>query len=160
VARRAAAAASDVTALRQSPPPGVSSRRASGFADPAPADLTAAAPRTVLLIDDEEAVREVIQLILDQRGVRVLAADDGPAGIALFQVHATAIDAVLLDMTLPTMTGAEVSAALRAIRPDVRIIVATGHDPRDALAGIPRAGFVAQPFSPAQLLAALGTPAA
>ena len=130
---------------------------AAGAAPPRPPEP--AQPRTVLLIDDEEAVREVVQLILEQRGVRVLTADDGPSGVALVRAHAPLIDAVLLDMTLPTMTGAAVSAALRAIRPDVRIIVATGHDPRHALAAVPRAGFVAKPFSPADLLAALATAA-
>lgn len=82
---------------------------------------------TVLVIDDEEDVREVIESMLTLRGYHVLAADNGARGVELFEKHADSIDVVILDMTMPGKSGPEVYRDLLAIRPDAKIIIASGY---------------------------------
>lgn len=81
---------------------------------------------TVLVIDDEFEVRDVIKDMLTDRGLEVLTAADGTRGIEVFAEHADEIDLVLLDLTMPGKSGAEVFQELLAIRPDARVIVSSG----------------------------------
>jgi two-component system cell cycle sensor histidine kinase/response regulator CckA len=107
--------------------PAAPCRLAPPSADDATEDERRATPRTVLVIDDDHEVREVICDMLVLRGVRVLSEPDGERGISCFRAHAGEIDVVLLDMTMPGMSGAEVFRELIAIRPDARVIVSSGH---------------------------------
>jgi PAS domain S-box-containing protein len=91
---------------------------------------------TCLVVEDEEALRLAVSLMLRKRGFSVLEAGDGKTAVAIFRTHASEIDAVLLDMTLPGMSGPEVLAALRCIRPDVRVILTTAYSQETALAAI------------------------
>ena len=81
---------------------------------------------TILVIEDEEGVRAVVQDLLETRGYRVLAASDGPAGLALYRQHQGEIRVVVTDMMMPTMQGAEVVRELRALNPDVRVVEMSG----------------------------------
>lgn len=95
---------------------------------PAPPSRSHVRPGTVVLvIDDDLDVRDVVTDMLSARGLRALSAADGPRGIELFRQHHHEIDVVLLDMTMPSMSGGEVHAALRAIAPDVPVIVFSGY---------------------------------
>jgi PAS domain S-box-containing protein len=80
----------------------------------------------VLVVDDETAVRVVTQQTLEAFGYRVLTAADGAEGVALFASHHDEIDLVLTDMVMPVMDGATAIAAIRRIRPSIRIIAASG----------------------------------
>ena len=84
------------------------------------------AGRTVLVVDDESEVRDVVRDMLTGRGLRVLTAIDGFDAIDVFRQHADEIDLVLLDMAMPGKNGDEVMRDLIAIRPDVRVIVSSG----------------------------------
>ncbi|MDB6127886.1 MAG: hybrid sensor histidine kinase/response regulator [Verrucomicrobia bacterium] len=87
------------------------------------------APRhgeTILVIDDEPAIREILQAVLIFAGFKVLVADGGTAGIALFGEHRTEIKAVMVDLMMPDMQGREVIAALELIDPETRIIAMSG----------------------------------
>ncbi|MEW6252635.1 MAG: PAS domain S-box protein [Planctomycetota bacterium] len=115
---------------------------------------------TVLVIDDEEEIRDVVEAVLASRGLTVLCAADGQRGLALFRAHRDAIDAVLLDMNMPGMSGEEVFAALRAEKPDVRVIVSTGYSEQEAalhFADAPLAGFVHKPYTASALVEKIGT---
>jgi len=79
---------------------------------------------TVLVIDDEELVRDVVARMIEDLGYAAITATDGPAGLAIVEQHA--IDAVLVDFTMPRMSGAEVVTALRARRPDLPIVLCSG----------------------------------
>ncbi|MES1194697.1 MAG: ATP-binding protein, partial [Opitutus sp.] len=84
----------------------------SGAAAPSAAPLAApvAAPAmhgTMLVIDDEQAVRGVIATLLTARGAKVLAASNGAEGLELLQIHGEKISAILLDMTMPGLSGEE-----------------------------------------------------
>ncbi len=105
---------------------------------------------TALVIDDEEDVREVLALVLRRRGVRVLLADSGPAALDLFRAHRNDVDVVLLDLTMPVMSGEDVLRELREIDPQVRVILSSGYAQDAAirrLASDSRASFIQKPFT-------------
>src|SRR5262249_51145041 len=74
---------------------------------------------TILVIDDEEAVRKTARATLENYGYKVIVAEDGKEGIDLFARLGAEIAAVLLDMTMPVMSGEEALIHLKQLRPDV-----------------------------------------
>ncbi|MBU0639702.1 MAG: PAS domain S-box protein [Planctomycetes bacterium] len=105
---------------------------------------------TVLVIDDEEDIREVVQMILEGRGVRVLTAEDGARGVELFKQNAEHIDVVLLDMTMPGMNGEEVFKEITALRPETRVIFSSGYSEQQSVSRLGQAalaGFVQKPYT-------------
>ncbi|MEO7730619.1 MAG: ATP-binding protein [Kofleriaceae bacterium] len=91
-----------------------------------PAVVVPAAGHTVLVIDDEELVRDVVARMIEDLGYAAITATDGPTGLAI--VDQRVVDAVLVDFTMPRMSGAEVVTALRARRPDLPIVLCSGID--------------------------------
>jgi PAS domain S-box-containing protein len=93
-------------------------------------DLIAVPPaangHTVLIIDDEDLVRDVVARMIEDLGYAAITATDGPAGLAI--VDSLPIDAVLVDLTMPRMGGADVVTALRERRPELPIVVCSGFD--------------------------------
>jgi two-component system cell cycle sensor histidine kinase/response regulator CckA len=130
---------------------------------PAAGAGTAAPPRRregrILLVDDEEAVREMIGEILEQEGFEVLRAEDGSRGVALFDANRGRVDVVLLDLSMPGLSGEETFRRLRQIDPGVRVILSSGYDGAEARgrfgASAPSA-FIQKPYRPEQLLAEIG----
>jgi CheY-like chemotaxis protein len=113
---------------------------------------------TVLLVDDEEFVRDVGERMLRQAGFDVLVAKDGREAVELFTRQAAAIACVLLDLTMPRMDGEETLEALRAIRPAVRAIVSSGYTEQQVSRrfGDRRpAGFIQKPYRYAELIGKL-----
>jgi two-component system cell cycle sensor histidine kinase/response regulator CckA len=111
--------------------------------------------RTVLVIDDEEDICDVVATLLGPRGIHVLTATSGTAGIELFKRNADQIDLVLLDVTMPGITGPETLRAIRAIRDDARIVFSSGYNGdgiESALAGHGAVGFLHKPYTPETLL--------
>ena len=103
----------------------------------------------VLIVDDEETVRAVLRQMCENVGCTVLTANDGREGIEVFRGHAPEIDLVLLDMTMPHMSGQEAFGNLRRIKPDVRVILISGHNEQEAtsrFAGKGLAGFLQKPI--------------
>lgn len=81
---------------------------------------------TVLVVDDEAPVRQLLKTFLARLGADALEAPDGATALALYRQHAGSIDLVLLDVNLPDVKGTEVLAALRQIDPEVCCLFATG----------------------------------
>ena len=81
----------------------------------------------VLVIDDEEDIRDVTSMLLARKGFKVLTAANGQAGLDLFNRHADQIGVVLLDVIMPGISGEQVSRDILARRPDVRIILSSGY---------------------------------
>jgi CheY-like chemotaxis protein len=111
---------------------------------------------TVLLVDDEEDVRGVVGEVLEHEGFRVLRAEDGARGVALFREHADRVDVVLLDLSMPGLTGEQTFRRLREIDPDVRVILSSGYDQHEARGRFgpgPPAGFIQKPYRSDQLVA-------
>jgi PAS domain S-box-containing protein len=120
----------------------------------------------VLLVDDDEPVREVTGEFLRRAGFRVLEAGGGREALALFGERGEGIGVVLLDVVMPDLGGDELLTALRERRPDVRVLLWSGH-PEDAararVGDAGPAGFVRKPCEPGELVArvrAALTPAA
>jgi signal transduction histidine kinase len=114
-----------------------------------------AAPRTapradlsVLVVDDDAAVREVTAGILRDLGYRVVEAESGGAALDLFD---DSIDAVVLDFAMPGLNGADLAKALTARRPRAPILFATGYADAEALAETPEERIVLKPFRPGEL---------
>ena len=110
---------------------------------------------TVLVIDDEEEIRDVVESVLGSRGINVLTAEDGYHALRIFKQHANEVDAVLLDMNMPGMSGEAVFQELLAIRPDVKVIVSTGYSEQETalcFADRPLAGFVHKPYTASALV--------
>ncbi len=104
---------------------------------------------TVLVVDDEEAVRTIAQRMLERMGFIVYTATDGYDGVTLFQAHADEIHLVLLDMTMPRMDGEEVFRELRRLRPEVLVVLTSGYNEQDAInrfSGKGLAGFIQKPY--------------
>ncbi len=104
---------------------------------------------TVLVIDDEELVRNVSRLMLERIGYGVLLAADGAGGIAIFEQNPQAVGIVLLDLTMPGLSGLETAARLRQLDPTVPIVLASGCSEDEAAArftGLGLAGFLQKPF--------------
>lgn len=97
-----------------------------GLDDPAKDEETPP-PLTVLAIDDEEVVLTVIKNTLAPAGLRVLSAASGRGGVEVFEKRADDIDLVILDATMPDLGGREVLRIIRGIRPDIPVIVSSGH---------------------------------
>jgi CheY-like chemotaxis protein len=87
---------------------------------------TAARP-TVLVIDDEDALRRVCRRALESRGFGVLEAEDGARGLAAFEAGRASIGLVILDLTMPGLGGMEVLARLRELEPRLPVIIASGY---------------------------------
>jgi two-component system cell cycle sensor histidine kinase/response regulator CckA len=81
---------------------------------------------TILLVEDEAALREVTRRILNAAGYAVLAAADGPAAIALAVQHQGSIDLVLTDVVMPGMLGHHLADRLRELRPSIRVLFMSG----------------------------------
>jgi len=79
----------------------------------------------ILVIDDEELIRTTVKMTLEDLGFDVLTAEDGEAGIRLYERHKH-IDLVILDMIMPKMGGVDTFRALREIDPDAKVIIASG----------------------------------
>lgn len=83
------------------------------------------AENRILIVDDEGEFTRLLAERLDMRGIRAEVADSGPAALAL--VRARDFDAVILDMMMPEMDGLETLSRMREARPDLQVILLTGH---------------------------------
>ncbi|RMH62270.1 MAG: GAF domain-containing protein, partial [Zetaproteobacteria bacterium] len=81
----------------------------------------------VLLADDEPGVRKVMREVLESLRYRVMEAEDGERALALFRKHRDDVRAVLLDVVMPRMGGADALLRMRAERPDLPVIFMTGY---------------------------------
>ena len=110
---------------------------------------------TILIVDDDDGVIDLMRETLQRAGLSVLTAMDGQAGIQAFSQHADKIDLVLLDRTMPTTSGEDACLAMREIRPDVPIVLVSGYSEERAaehFQGPDLAGFLQKPFLPEELI--------
>ncbi len=82
---------------------------------------------TILLVDDEEEVRNLCKAILEEKGYKVLLATNGEEAIQVFQEYRDKIDLVLLDLIMPGKDGIEVFYELKELEPNVKVILVTGY---------------------------------
>jgi CheY-like chemotaxis protein len=112
----------------------------------------------ILVVDDENAIREITRGTLETFGYRVLTAADGTEALAIYADQKNDIAVVLTDMVMPFMDGPATIRALLRMNPDVKIIAAsgltTGHQPGEgSLEGVQT--FLSKPYTAEKLLTAL-----
>jgi PAS domain S-box-containing protein len=118
---------------------------------------TTPAPRgteTVLLVEDAAAVRAVTKQMLERQGYTVLEAPDGEAGLRLARRHRGVIHLLLTDVVMPRIGGRELAEQLARLRPDVKVLYASGYtDDSVVRHGILESGtaYLQKPFSPESL---------
>jgi len=114
----------------------------------------------VLLVEDEEAARELARIVLERFGIEVVEATDGVEALAIFRLQPEIFDCVLLDLTMPNMDGVETYARLQKIRPDIPVILCSGYPESAAVArfaNLGLSGFLKKPYEPEELVACLYT---
>jgi CheY-like chemotaxis protein len=108
----------------------------------------------ILVMDDEESIRDVVVRSLQQLGYQVVSVASGREAIAAFQSNENRFDLVLLDMILPDVSGCEVFAKIREIKPDAPVLVMSGYSPAGRVQGLLAAGrssFIQKPFTISEL---------
>ncbi|HYW49710.1 MAG TPA: PAS domain S-box protein [Gemmatimonadaceae bacterium] len=113
---------------------------------------------TILVVDDEESVRNVARRMLERSGYSVIAAHDGDEGLRMYEEHADVIVAIVLDVTMPRMSGTEVLAELRRRGTLVPVVLASGYTSQSIStpgAGAASPTFVQKPFVTSALLAGI-----
>jgi signal transduction histidine kinase/DNA-binding response OmpR family regulator len=113
---------------------------------------------TVLIVDDEETVRQTASSALQLRGFDTCVASNGQEAIDIFQRDGARITAVILDMTMPVMTGEQTLPLLKQKRPDLPVIVSSGYSEAEVarrFAGKGSDGFIQKPYTGAQLAKAV-----
>ena len=115
---------------------------------------------TILVVEDEEGVREVAERILQEIGFQTIGAEDGRRALEIMQEVGDSVTAVLLDLSMPRMGGAETFRRLRAHRPDLPILVMSGYTeqivaPQFNGSGPGITGFLQKPFLAEDLIAVL-----
>ncbi len=113
---------------------------------------------TILVIDDEEAIRKTAAGILDSLGYSVITARDGNEGLETYSARRHEIDVVLLDMVMPGLSGRDVYVKLKEIDPQARVLLSSGffNDPRvNEVMAMGVDGFLKKPYSRISLSVAL-----
>ncbi|HET7725701.1 MAG TPA: response regulator [Candidatus Limnocylindrales bacterium] len=116
------------------------------------------ANRTLLVVDDEPEVRQLLEAILRRAGHRILTAPHAAAALAAVRAQTGRIDGLVTDVVMPGLTGPELAEQLRGEQPDLRVLFISGlvEDTFLDREELPAAtAFLAKPFSPDRLLAAV-----
>jgi two-component system cell cycle sensor histidine kinase/response regulator CckA len=114
---------------------------------------------TILLVDDEPMIRTLGRTILEDKGYRVLLAADGAEAVEVYRRELGRVDLVILDLSMPRLNGRDACRQLIQIDPQVRVLLSSGYAP-DTAGAMEEAGvqgFVAKPYRPADLAAAVRT---
>jgi CheY-like chemotaxis protein len=110
----------------------------------------------VLIVDDEQAVREVAAAVLRRHGADVLLAGDGAAALELYRQRPEAINLVLLDLTMPGLSGEDVLRALHQSGAGPKVVVMSGYSEQETMrrcAELGAVGFLRKPFELATIIA-------
>jgi len=113
--------------------------------------------KVVLVVDDDESMREGCRRILEEDGYRAEAAEDGAQGLRL--VGRLGPSVVLVDLKMPGMDGLELLRRIREVNPDIATVVITGYGTLNSAIEAMRTGavdFLCKPFDDEALLAAIG----
>lgn len=121
-------------------------------------DLSPLPEFTILIVDDEELVREVNSILIEENGGKVLLANDGEEGLTVFSENKSEIDVVLLDFSMPRRNGYELYLEIKKLKPEVPVIMASGLGVIPEVQNLVSAGelqFISKPYHEAQLMSAI-----
>jgi CheY-like chemotaxis protein len=117
---------------------------------PTPASAPEAGSETILLVEDESVVRQLVAEILETSGYSVLQAGDGPSALELLRRHTGPLDLLVTDVVMPGMSGPEVAQAVTSMRPGTQVLYTSGYtDQAIGHHGVlePDVAFLQKPFS-------------
>lgn len=103
----------------------------------------------ILVVDDEDIVREMAKDMLESQGYEVMTARNGFEGVEVYEQHQHEINGVLLDLKMPRMDGKEAFSRMKQINPDVRVLLSTGYGLNEEVQSIldeGAIGLVAKPY--------------
>jgi CheY-like chemotaxis protein len=109
---------------------------------------------TVLIADDEATVREAARNTLERYGYSAVTAEDGAKAVEQYRKQRNSIKLVLLDLTMPVMSGEQALREMQQINPKVRVLLSSGYNEVEAVqrfAGKGLAGFIQKPYTAAAL---------
>jgi two-component system, cell cycle sensor histidine kinase and response regulator CckA len=128
--------------------------RTDGFALAQPAEISPGAvlsgTETILLVEDDRSVRDLVERVLRSRGYHVLAAQHGGDALQLASRTVRGVDLVLTDVVMPSMSGRELVEALQAARPALRVLYMSGYTDDEIIRrGLhnPGTSFIQKPFT-------------
>jgi signal transduction histidine kinase/CheY-like chemotaxis protein len=104
---------------------------------------------TILVVDDEVIIRELLGDILKSQGYRVLTAENGKEGIALYRKNMAIIDLIILDIIMPQMDGKQVYEQIKSFDPEARVLITSGYSKSKILDELLQKGvdgFLPKPF--------------
>lgn len=110
---------------------------------------------TILVVEDEELLLDLVRNLLEDKGYRVMTASDGIEAVEVYRDHKDQIDLVLMDIGLPGLEGREVLTNLKEVNPNVLVILASGYIDPQMKSELLKAGakhFVQKPYVPAEIL--------
>ena len=110
---------------------------------------------TVLLVDDEEMIRVLGRTILEANGYRVLEATDGLEAVETFAARRDEIDLVILDVTMPRLSGRDAFGQILAMKPTARVLFSSGYSSEDLSEIEGTLGMLSKPYRPRDLLGAV-----
>jgi CheY-like chemotaxis protein len=113
---------------------------------------------TVLIVDDEDTMREVCEIMVADAGGTSLSAADGGEAVAVFAKNADSIGCVVMDFSMPVMDGYQAAAEIRKLRPHTAIVMISGLKPTPELQTLcqdPHVEFLAKPFRREKLIGAI-----
>ena len=113
------------------------------------------ANRRVLMVDDDDEVRDVARKLLENLGCSVVAATDGQDALDIFRVGYQSIDVVLLDLSMPDISGEEVLQQMRSIDPGACIVLSSGYSEEESIGAMEPGsadGFVHKPYTVSELV--------
>jgi len=109
----------------------------------------------ILVVDDEQSIREITKHTLESNGYKVITASNGVEAIALFAQNKDKIEVVLTDLAMPVLGGESTIKAIQKINPSIRIIITSGlltHNIEEGTYGKALKGFLQKPFTSEKLL--------
>jgi two-component system cell cycle sensor histidine kinase/response regulator CckA len=109
---------------------------------------------TILLVEDEDMVRDLVRIALQAKGYTVLEAGDGGQALSLAGQQEGAIDLLVTDLVMPHMSGRELAEQLKALRRRMKVLFMSGYTDDTVIQQgllIPEAEFISKPFSPSTL---------
>jgi len=110
---------------------------------------------TILVVEDEETLRDLVSFVLEGKGYRVLRASDGEEGLQLFTERMQEIALVLSDLGLPKISGEDLFRRMRQLKPEAKVILATGYIEPGTKSELLKAGareLIQKPYVPAEVL--------
>ena len=111
---------------------------------------------SILIIEDEEVLRNLLQMMLEEDGIKVISAGDGIEAVEIFEQRKDEIGLVLSDMGLPRLGGWDAFLKMKEINPEISVILASGYFSPHVKSELLKSGakdFIQKPYNPPEILA-------